>query len=300
MEKEALPKIKFSEFELKLNLKESSPFLKGSFSGAVVRGSVMFRAKKLLCANRESFDCSKCMLAQKCPYAQLFETKRPKNSEIMKKYNEIPHPFVITPLIKNNSMIIKIVLFGEYIEYFPYFFLIFKSLEKDKEFSVIDIKNFGHSILKNGNIENNFIEKGFNEIIESAPTGNINIAFVTPLRIKNNGKYVNPTNFRFEYLIRNLLRRISLLSYFYGEKWEPDFNYLIDISKKVNIESSSLGWLELERYSLKQKAYMAMGGLVGDITFSKEANIFYPFLKIGEYTRIGKNTSFGHGYYKIK
>ncbi len=300
MIKEELPEIDFSSFEIKLKLEEKSPFLKSDFPGAIVRGSIMYKGKKLLCANTKLFDCKRCILAEKCTYARLFETIRPKKSAIMRKYKEIPHPFVLTPIIKGNEMNVFITLFGEYIEYFPYFYLIFRSLEKDKNFSLISIKNFDKEILKEDHISSNFEVRRFSRINFGVPASEISIEFLTPLRIKSNGKYVNQTNLKFKHIAKNLIRRLSLLSYFYGSIWAADFKKLIELAEDIKIKQSSLGWLEMERYSLRQKKYISMGGIVGNITFSGNISPFYKLLKIGEYTHIGKNTSFGHGYYKIK
>ena len=300
MEKEDAPKINFSDFNIKLKLSEDSPFLKSDFPGAIVRGSVMFRAKKLLCANPKLFDCKKCILAEKCVYARLFETIRPKNAEIMRKYKEIPRPFVLTPTIKNGEMNVKITLFGEYIEYFPYFFLVFKSIEKNKKFSVISVKNFEKEILQGNNIASDFDVKNTSSVTFNLHSKEITLKFITPLRIKSNGKYVNQTNLKFEHIAKNLMRRLSLLSYFYGNPWKPDFKKLAELSTKAETVKSSLGWLEVERYSMRQKKYIGMGGITGNITFVNVAKPFFNLLKIGEYTHIGKNTSFGHGYYKIE
>ncbi len=300
MEKEDIPKINFSDFDIRLSLSEDSPFLRSDFPGAIVRGSIMFRAKKLLCANPKLFDCKRCILAEKCIYARLFETMRPKDSEIMHKYREIPHPFVLTPTVKNKEMNIKITLFGKYIEYFPYFFLTFKSIEKDKKFSVASVKNFEKEILQENNIVSDFDVKNTSSIKFNPSSKEITLKFITPLRIKSNGKYVNQTNLKFEHIAKNLLRRLSLLSYFYGTPWQPDFKKLAELSTKAKTVKHSLGWLEIERYSMRQKKYIGMGGILGNITFTNVATPFFKLLKIGEYTHIGKNTSFGHGYYKIE
>ncbi len=301
MEKEDLPKLEFSEFDITLRLDKGSPFLNGGFPGATVRGAVMFKAKKLLCANPKLFDCKKCLLAQKCVYARLFETVKPSDSAIMKKYTEIPHPFVLTPILSKSKMNIRIMLFGEYTEFFPYFYLIFKSLEEPKQFSISSITNFGKEILKNGTIPNKFPQKSLSEVTQTpkAPK-RIKLHFITPLRIKSRGKYVNQTSLNFEYIVRNLLRRLYLLSYFYGKEWKADFKEIIEKSKEVSITERYLGWLDLERFSMRSKTYMSMGGIVGSITLSENAAEFLPLLKAGEYIHIGKNTSFGHGYYKIE
>ena len=300
-----LPELEFSEFFVNLRLNEGSPFLNDAFLGASLRGAVMNRAKYLLCANKKSFnDCSKCLLVQKCAYAQLFETKQRADAEIMKKYHEIPHPFVMTPFKKNSDLSVRIVLFGEFIDYFPYFYFVFKSMEERKNYSVVSVKNFDKNILKEDKIIAPFLRHSSSEFLKAEPVKGCctEIAFLTPLRIKKNGKLVNPTTFDFKSLLTNILRRITLLSYFYGKEWKISNDEIKDIinhSKSVRVLKNELGWLELERYSSRSKTFMPMGGIVGKVKLSSEAGQFLPYLKVGEFSQVGKNTSFGHGYYNV-
>ena len=312
------PELTFSEFFINLRLDENSPFLKETFLGAALRGAVMNRAKYLLCANKKSFnDCSKCILVQKCVYAQLFETKQRASAEIMKKYREIPHPFIMTPAFLHNEnsksssrdLSVRIVLFGDFIDYFPYFYFVFKSMEERKKYKVLSVKNFDENILNDGKLITPFIQIPSRDFINSvsrniiSENAEVEITFLTPLRIKKNGKLVNPTTFDFPSFLTNVLRRITLLSYFYGTEWGvsgKDVKEIISAAFSVRIIKNELGWLELERYSSRSKTFMPMGGIVGRVVLSKEASKFVPFLKLGQYTQVGKNTSFGHGYYTIK
>lgn len=296
----SLPEFKFSEFNIKIRLFSDSPFLKEYFLGAVVRGSIMFKAKELLCANPSHFNnCSDCILSKKCVYAQLFETQRPKDSLIMKKYNEIPHPFVMVPLIENEILNLRIVLLGSYIDYFPYFYLGLKSLESKKRYKILSIKNFEEDILINDKLLQKFTVLKPSNIYNNTDV-KTTIQFVTPLHIKFNGKGVGPSEFKFTYFFRNLIRRLSLISYFYGNSWQIDFKELISKSETVNFSSVDLEWVNIERYSLRSKTFMPMGGVKGEVVLSTEAMEFYPFIAIGQYIQLGKNTSFGYGYYILK
>jgi len=44
---------------------------------------------------------------------------------------------------------------------------------------------------------------------------------------------------------------------------------------------------------------MKLGGFLGNITFEGDLKEFIPFIKLGEYIHIGKQTSFGLGKYEI-
>ena len=104
----------------------------------------------------------------------------------------------------------------------------------------------------------------------------------------------------FHILIRNLLRRISLLSYFHCDTdLDLDFKGLIESSKNVKVEKENLSWFDWERYSNRQDTKMMMGGFMGSITFEGVLGPFLPFLLLGEHIHVGKGTSFGLGKYEI-
>ncbi|GAI89505.1 unnamed protein product, partial [marine sediment metagenome] len=67
----------------------------------------------------------------------------------------------------------------------------------------------------------------------------------------------------------------------------------------ITTTAKQLRWYDWERYSSKQQRWMKSGGFLGHISFSGELKRFLPFIKLGEYIHIGKQTSFGLGQYEI-
>ena len=126
----------------------------------------------------------------------------------------------------------------------------------------------------------------------------LKLHFVTPTRLKFEGT-LSP-KLEFHILIRNLLRRISLLSYFHcGEELTLDFKGLIESSKGIEVEKEDLTWFDWERYSNRQETRMKLGGFAGEVTFRGGFDAFMPFLLLGQYIHVGKGTSFGLGKYRI-
>jgi len=129
----------------------------------------------------------------------------------------------------------------------------------------------------------------------------ITLNFITPTRLKYREHFVK--DLEFHILIRNLLRRISLVSYFHcGKELKVDFRNLIEKAKKVKKEDSNLGWYDWQRYSARQNTRMLLGGFIGKVTFSfdgVEPEQFLPLVLLGSYIHIGKGTSFGLGKYEI-
>ncbi len=122
--------------------------------------------------------------------------------------------------------------------------------------------------------------------------------FLTPTRLKFENSLTS--DLEFHILIRNLLRRLSALSYFHcGQRLDLDFKGLIERAKRVTKVESRLRWVDWERYSARQQSTMLMGGLIGSVTFEGPLAEFLPLLKLGELVHVGKGTVFGLGLYEL-
>jgi CRISPR-associated endoribonuclease Cas6 len=154
------------------------------------------------------------------------------------------------------------------------------------------LKSFMPSFL---NLESGILNSG-----EAAPRPYIlTLNFLTPTRIVYDSHLT--LDLEFHVLIRQLLRRISLLSYFHcgidTSAW--DFKGIIEKSKEVIVKQGNLKWHDWERYSARQDTRMKMGGFVGEITFEGNIEPFMPLINAGEVLHVGKGTSFGLGKYEI-
>ena len=126
----------------------------------------------------------------------------------------------------------------------------------------------------------------------------ITISLLTPLRLRFDGHITD--KIEFHVLIRNLLRRISSLSYFHcGEKLEIDFRGLIEKAKAVKLLKGDIHWYDWKRYSTRQEEWMSLGGVTGTVSYEGDISDFMPLLRLGEYVHVGKGTSFGLGKYEI-
>ncbi len=69
-----------------------------------------------------------------------------------------------------------------------------------------------------------------------------------------------------------LLRRISLLTYFFGETpLETNFAGLLRHAESIPIAKRALHWREWTRYSSRQNEKLQMGGLVGSFALAGAA-----------------------------
>ena len=126
----------------------------------------------------------------------------------------------------------------------------------------------------------------------------IELEFLTPTSIKVAGRWTS--DLRFEHLIRDLLRRIRLLSYFHcGEDLDVDAPGLLKAADSVTHESH-LRWFGSNRRSHEAGSSMPVGGFVGSIRFKGNLTPFLPFISLGEYLHIGHHTASGYGQYRLR
>ena len=145
---------------------------------------------------------------------------------------------------------------------------------------------------------------GLNDLIrarldELRSNGSMKVRFVTPTRIRVDGEL--QAGMSFELLVRNLLRRVSLLCAVHGgSQLELDYRGLIERARSVKTVSSRLRWSDWERYSNRQQTKMKLGGFMGEIEFeSRATQEFLPLIVAGELLNVGTGTSFGLGRNQI-
>lgn len=277
-----------------------------SFLGSTIRGGFGSVFKRIVCIAKGT-DCRDCILKDKCVYSYIFES--PGEDA---RYTYIPHPFVIEPpfFVEKavRSFHFNLILFGNAIEYLPYFIYTFEELGNtglgrqrikyrikeitSKEMSVYDGKT---KVLQNPPVP--ITGKGIEKRVSSykGSIKRFTLEFITPARIKQSGRFTDKLDFAI--LFKNLVRRVAVLSrYHCKEEWDFD----ITVTYDVRTTESNLFWIDIERYSSRQKARMKMGGVMGEITLEGDLTPLLPLFKLGEYTHIGKATAFGLGKYEIK
>ncbi|MCL0059065.1 CRISPR system precrRNA processing endoribonuclease RAMP protein Cas6 [Dehalococcoidia bacterium] len=310
--------IYFAKFRFSLKLLENVSL--PAYLGSTLRGGLGHVFKRTVCISPDR-NCMDCLLRGRCVYSYCFETPTGEKTALSYKSSNHPHPFIIEPPHesqnwprRNDHINFNLVLIGKGIDYLPYFVFVFDELGRsglgrergkyllEKVAALSDFSN-GHyeTIYESCRkfLSNGYQVERFADVVERTPghTGRrLAIRFVTPTRIKYQGRLEPEVNFCV--LIKNLLRRISLLSEMHcNSRLDLDYAELIEKARNVRIINSNLRWYDWERYSSRQKAKMKLGGFVGNITFEGDLAEFMPFIKLGEYLHIGKGTSFGLGEY---
>ena len=312
----AVTQIKTASFSFRIKPLES--MLLPSYKGSTLRGGFGHAFRRVVCAIK-SRECTDCLLKEKCVYSYIFETPPPADTEIMRKYKAAPHPFVIEPPSEQrrnygqgNELIFGLTLIGRAIDYLPYFIYAFDELGRiglgkgKAKFELGDVSCNGETIYDSETKTLGTFKTGILPLepdLLNSRTDNsklITLSFLTPTRIVYNGHLT--LELEFHILIRNLLRRLSLLYYFHcgGNPSEWDFSGIIKKAEGVKVSVRRLRWHDWERYSARQDTRMKMGGFVGEIIFEGDIEPFMDLIRAGEVLHVGKGTGFGLGRYEIR
>ncbi len=282
------------------------------FAGSAWRGAFGHALKKTVCVVRDT-SCANCMLKTSCAYSYVFETPPPTNSIKMRKYNASPHPYVlqfpIEKKLEQKKYALNMALFGHGKRFFPYIVHAMQKAGQDgigssrQVFKLEAIKQSSNGveqiIYQGGQLQNQLYS---NEMEIPPMPESIKLVIHTPIRIKKDGRNLNQVYFNFGALFGNILRRISMLTYFHTDTpLDTDFAGLMQRAKQVRFKDKELRWHDWKRYSSRQKTEMNMGGLLGSLEIdSKGMEDFWPYLWIGQWTHVGKATSMGLGHYSIE
>lgn len=290
------------------------------YAGSAWRGVFGHGLKKSLCVTGLP-QCDGCQLARGCAYVYLFETPPPPDTAKLRRYTSAPHPFVIETSIDAPRVIERGAVFdlgwalvGRANARLAYIIqglraagqrgigrgrgrFAVEAVEQESTPGAGDwrtVYEAASGVLR-------LFEPALLSPPEEVPDA-IRLAFRTPLRLKREGRLVGPEDFEFHDLFRNLLRRLSLLSYFHSDDpWELDFAGLSRGSRGVVLAGRRLEWYEWARYSGRQGTPMKMGGLVGEVWLEGEAAAAYwPFLWLGQWVHAGKGTSMGLGRFRVE
>lgn len=239
----------------------------------------------------------------------MMESPLPKDHPYSRKYKTAPHPYIIIPPLSRKRFFkpedllsFDIVLVGNVHEYLPYFVYAFIEMgrigiEKHKgKFDVVSVEplNLDGTEVEVFNSVDQILRPAQNRIdiqtltldLPLSPSPLLALSFETPVRIKTLKRLVH--DLPFNLLISRLAERVFLLAHLFCEADLEDLDSFVHDSEEIHTVNNNLRWVDLERYSNRQKTKMKLGGWVGDITYRGDFRKYLPLLKIGEYIHVGK------------
>jgi len=281
------------------------------FAGNVWRGALGHALQQGVCVTGLA-ECRHCPLYRSCLFPYFWDTPPPQNTQKMRKYETAPHPFVLDP-DPTDALRLEFALCGRANQHLPIFV---HALQK----AAAGPRGIGGNVLALRQLEQAVPEAGSAAVdwrviqssggrltalpvlpamIPAVPTA-LAIDVVTPMRVKHEGRLVGAEAFAFSDLFSNLLRRISMLSYFHSDTpLETDFRGLTEAARSVRMQKQ-LRWQEQSRYSNRQQAGMKMGGVIGTMTISGQPlAAFWPYLWLGQWLHAGSAATMGMGRYRL-
>lgn len=311
----------FAIYELTLEAGAQGLFLP-RYKGSTLRGGFGHVFRRLTCVDRAK-QCGGCLLSASCPYAVVFESAPLPGTTVLKHYQDIPRPFVIespreekTEYAPGDTLTFRLVLIGQVMHMLPYFILTFKELGqvglgwRRRPYALTQVAYVdpctGARQPVYDRAANTVQHRGrgatLAELAVAVPPldDTVTLTFLTMTRLKHDATLVS--EIPFHVLVRNLLRRISNLYYFYHGMKDAavDYKGLINAAEAVATVRTELQLVDWERYSQRQNARMHMPGLVGEVVYRGSIRPFWPLLLLGQAVHVGKGCVFGLGQYAIK
>ncbi len=288
------------------------------YSGSAWRGLLGHGLRRAVCVTRQP-RCDGCLLAGTCVYSTLFESPGGKLTSAA-GLAVAPHPFVLVPdpaaprqVAAGAQMSVGLNLLADAIQALPY--LIHAMSQAGERgiggargrFRVFRVEQ--EPRLGAGDWEPVFdADTGTLTRLPATPPpavpaapSRVRLEFLTPLRVKRNGRLVGAQEFEIRDLLCHLGWRLAALQALYGRGGAPAQLRWQDCTVPEGLLlAKALRWQDWTRYSSRQEAEMQMGGLVGSLTLDGASlGSWWPGLWLGQWTHLGKATSMGLGCYRL-
>ena len=254
-------------------------------------------------------------------YAYFMETPPPQDAQLMRLYQNAPHPYVFacpwhdtgTSLSSGESYHLPFLLFGKANALLSVVILAMARAAaaglgrcRGRMRLMKVFQNFPDT----GRRVEVFVHGGglqppapWLPAIPAAPQdADPVLEFVTPLRLTIRKRVLNPRRFENAHpLVMNLIRRTSLLCAFHeGKTLELDFKALKNSAQRIRMRDKDLIWQDQFRYSSRTGKRVPLGGVMGRLALDiSEAEDIWPFLWLGQWLHAGKGAVFGMGRYSL-
>lgn len=287
--------MKYTKINVKSQLKP--PF----FIGSQIRGAFGYALKKVVCTNYKG-DCANCAAQENCLFYDFYEAKNSAHNYRFDFHLKMTYYDFNLYLFENAIDKTSYVISALYLMMSEF------GLGKDKtKHENIEIKINDEICLQDGKI---LLTKDILKDIITPPfQSEIELEFITPLRIKKDNRLLKNTADSAQIELKDLINSIYLrkIQIFGDEKDICEKDSIESANKrffpheiKGQIQNCDLHFLELSRFSNRQKSAMNLGGLIGKMKIVGLNKECYKILRLGEILGAGKQTAFGLGKFIIK
>ena len=286
-----------------------------AYLGNTLRGG-FGKALRDTCCAFNSQECHKCLIGWRCVYGYVFESLRPPNAPVMRKYPHVPHPFVfhvgeIQPVdvSPGHRLPIGLTMIGRAQAFFPYFLVALLRLGeigigRDRaKFNIARVETKdGHVLYQAGRRSLGALPPPEKTLltVRQGEVKELTIHLLTPLRLRTKGQVLRAFDFRA--FISAFLRRLQLLISLHDPEgtFDLDVRGILEAAAGAQIIDSRVRWQDLERWSRRQRRKMPLGGLVGRVCVRADVGIFGGLLKLAEIVHVGRGTAFGLGQIRVE
>ena len=282
-------------------------------SGNIVRGAFGDRFRKVVCIP-SCHDAKTCEGRSTCPYARVFEPQAARG-EGPSGLADWPRPFVFRAahldgrtIIQGEAFYFDVHIFDVGDPALPYFVLAFAQLAREglgpgrgrAELGAVDQLDLNEATVARVFDGESFqmSELGRPNAVDlngvSQRIGRVRMRFVTPTELKSGHQVADRPDFGI--LFGRLRDRISTLRALYGAgPLEIDFRAIGDRAAAVRMARCELKWTEVDRLSSRTGRWHPLGGFVGEVEYEGELSEFLPYLQLGKWVGVGRQTVWGKG-----
>lgn len=297
-------------------ISEASGELPG-FIGPALRGGLGHVLRKMVCVTRLP-QCAPCLLRYRCAYPVLFEPFAPPEWSAGGRYARPPVPFVLRApppqpggrtVEAGDVLEFEMGLLGQANGYLPYYLLALVELGRHglgrarHRFRTAEVSARTPSgfvvIFRDGEgtLQANVPPQPAGRLVASASLSRpdrVTLRFASPVRLDLQGDLVYPVE--FEHLVRGILERLRAVECLYGTCSLPELPPPDGVRRMEDLTR----WIDLSRYSSRQRTEMRIGGAMGTVTYEgDDLRPFAPLLVLGEWIGVGKLTSMGLGQMEV-
>ncbi len=247
------------------------------FVGSSVRGALGAALKSVVCVN-PAYECEGCFGAQGCLYYDLYERRSP--------YHDYRLDIELSP----GTYRFGLVLFGQVMERYPYILSAIEKMFVKKGLGARRQKseNFeiwcdGEAVYRDGDFARNVQIKP-KSLQNDRFCPSVRVRYVTPLRIKKGGRITGPEDIEPKDVMVSVAKKLE----HFGEG-------RVEFGSVPRVVERKLRFLDLQRYSNRQRTKMKIGGVVGEMVLEGVDETAYRLFRAAEVLGAGKLGTFGLG-----
>ena len=276
-----------------------------SYLGSTWRGVIGQNLQKLVCPFVQRPRASECTIKDHCPYFQLFE-----QVSSVPGFSSAPRGYILFPdQTEEKKLRLEITLFGTASRFVSA--LARAILRAQKSGLGADRVQFNiirwAEILPGGDINPLSFDLEYLNIsgpfplfkwIESMPIPKQReeIVFVTPMRLRQKGKYL----FRMDwpFFFSTLVRRLEILNILFNRQERIGSDLWLQLNEAFSqayVARDELYWKDLKRYSNRQCRKVPLGGLVGKVVVENISLWWWRWWQMAALVHVGKGTNMGLG-----